>query len=130
MIRRSPAGKRGHQLLGLGPVPSDNTRAREQTCDDVADFVRVIVPAEEVGEPHDHQPQDGDEDADPLTGRQASAQEGDREQAGEDNDSPTQHLETGGTGHVESYNQRQKETTYLKHKKVKESGADGVHVPS
>lgn len=25
MIRRSPAGKRGHQLLALGSVPSDNT---------------------------------------------------------------------------------------------------------
>lgn len=89
-------------------------RAREQTCDDVADFVRVIVPAEEVGEPHDHQPQDGDEDADPLTGRQASAQEGHREQAGEDDDSPAQHLETGGAGHVESYNRRQKDNNMSK----------------
>lgn len=86
------------------------------TCDDVADFVRVVVPAEEVGESHNDQPQDGDEDADPLTGRQASAQEGDGEQAGEDDDSPTQHLETGGAGHVESYDHRPKETTYLIHK--------------
>lgn len=49
----------------------------EVTCDDFADFVRVIVTAEEVGESHDDQPQDGDEDADPLTGREAAAQEGD-----------------------------------------------------
>lgn len=86
------------------------------TCDDVADFVRVIVAAEEVGESHNDQAQDGDEDANPLTGRQASAQEGHWEQAGEDDDSPTQHLEAGGAGHVESYNHRPKETNYLIHK--------------
>lgn len=86
------------------------------TCDDVADFVWVVVPAEEICESHNDQPQDGDEDADPLTGHQAAAQEGDWEQAGEDDDSPTQHLETGSAGHVESYNHRPKERKHLIHK--------------
>lgn len=72
------------------------------TCDDVAEFARVVVmPAEEVGEAHDHQAQDCGEDAEPLTEHQAPPQERHREQAGEDDDGPTQHLEAGGTGHVE-----------------------------
>lgn len=102
-------------------------RTVEQTCDDVADFVRVVVvPAEEVGEAHNHQPQDGDEDASPLTGRQASAQEGDREQAGEDDDSPTQHLKTGGAGHVESYNRETKRNKISETQRAIRPRADGV----
>lgn len=61
-----------------------------------------MVPAEEVGEAHDHQAEDGCKDADPLTGCKASAQERYREQTGEDDDGPSQHLEAGGAGHVES----------------------------
>lgn len=61
------------------------------------------MPAEEVGEADYHQAQDGDEDAEPLTGKQASPQERHGEQTGEDDDGTAQHLETGGAGHVESW---------------------------
>lgn len=64
--------------------------------------VVVVVPAEEVGEAHNHQAQDGGDDAEPLAGFQASAQERYREQTGEDDDGSAQHLEAGGAGHVES----------------------------
>lgn len=75
------------------------------TGEDVAEFVCVIlVPVEEVCETHDHQAQDGGEDAEPLTGCQAAPQERHREQPSEDDDRSTQHLEAGGTGHVESCN--------------------------
>lgn len=78
-------------------------RTRHLTCDDVTEFVRLVVTlAEEVGEPYDNQAQDGGEDADPLAGCQASAQERHGKQTGEDDDGSTQHLEAGGTGHVES----------------------------
>lgn len=78
-------------------------RTRHLTCDDVTEFVRMVVTlAEEVGEPYDNQAQDGGEDANPLAGCQASAQERNREQTGEDDDGSTQHLEAGGTSHVES----------------------------
>lgn len=63
----------------------------------------VSVPAEEVSEAHYHKAQDGGEDAEPLTGRQASPQERHREQTSKDDDGSTQHLEAGGAGHVESW---------------------------
>ncbi|TNN76124.1 hypothetical protein EYF80_013655 [Liparis tanakae] len=50
-----------------------------------------------VCEAHDHQAQDGGEDADPLTRCQAAPQERHREQPSEDDDRSTQHLEAGGT---------------------------------
>ncbi len=68
----------------------------------------VFVPAEEVGEAHYHQAHDGDQDAEPLTGRQASPQERHGKQASKDDDSATQHLEAGGAGHVESWGEEKK----------------------
>ncbi len=59
---------------------------------------------EEVSQAHDHQACDGDEDAEPLAGFQASPQKRHREQTGEDDDGSTKHLEAGGAGHVESWN--------------------------
>lgn len=132
MIRRSPAGnnraKAWRQRLPSGLVQGSGLGL---TRDDFADFVRVVaVPAEEVGEPHDHQPQDGDEDADPLAGSQAAAQEGDGEQAGEDDDGPTQHLETGSAGHVESCSHRRtdarKETKRVRPRKVIHTTAEAT----
>lgn len=121
MIRRSPAGKQKPEISYSEDFWSQRmtqgTRSNV-TCDDVAHFVRVIVPAEEVGDSHNDQPKDGDEDAHPLTGLQAAAQEGDWEQAGEDDDGPTQHLEAGGAGHVESYQHRATETEPSIHKKL------------
>ena len=79
-------------------------RKKHFTCDDLTEFVRVFsVAVEEVGEAHDHQAQDGDGDAEPLAGCQATAQESHREQAGEYDDGPAQHLEAGGARHVESW---------------------------
>lgn len=72
------------------------------TCDDITEFVLfVLVLAQEVSQANNHQAQDGGEDAKPLAGQQASAQERDGEQTGEDDDGSTQHLEAGGAGHVE-----------------------------
>lgn len=68
----------------------------------------VFVSADEVGQPDDHQPQDGDEDADPLTGEQAAPQESHREQTGEDDDRPAKHLEAGGTRHVQSWRTKER----------------------
>jgi len=73
------------------------------TCDDVTEIALVVVMAEEVGHAHHDQAQDGDEDAQPLAGLQATAQEGHRQQAREDDDRPTQHLEAGGACHVECW---------------------------
>lgn len=61
----------------------------------------VFVAAEEVGEAHYHQAQDGDEDADPLASQQATPEKRHRQQTGEDDDGSTQHLEAGGARHVE-----------------------------
>lgn len=86
-------------------------RTRHLTCDDVTEFVRLVVTlAEEVGKPYNNQAQDGGEDADPLAGCQAPAQERHGEQTGEDDDGSTQHLEAGGTGHVESWKQKIEKT--------------------
>ena len=63
----------------------------------------VLVLGDEVGQAHYDQAQDGDDDADPLAGLQPAPQEGDRQQAGEDDDRPAQHLEAGGTRHAERW---------------------------
>ena len=74
------------------------------TCDDLTEFVLVVsVAAEEVGQAHDHQAQDGDADAEPLADGQAPPQERHREQAGEYDDGSAQHLEAGGARHVECW---------------------------
>lgn len=83
------------------------------TCDDVAEFIGAVIPADKVGEADDDQTQDGGENAEPLAGCQPPSQEGHGEQAGEDDDGPAQHLEAGGAGHVESW-KNQSEKLWIK----------------
>lgn len=55
-----------------------------------------------VGESHYHQAEDGDEDAEPLTGCEPTTQKSYRQETGEDDDGAAKHLKTGGARHVES----------------------------
>lgn len=79
------------------------------TSDDITKFLCVIfVVAKEVSEAHYHQAQDGDEDSKPLTFYQATPQKSHREQTSENDNRSTQHLEAGGTGHVESWRKQER----------------------
>ena len=78
------------------PVPS-------HTCDHFAELVLAVVLAQEVGQAHHHQPGNGRKDAQPLAQCQPPSQEGHREQACEDDHGSPQHLEAGGTGHVQGW---------------------------
>lgn len=83
------------------------------TCDDVTEFIGAMIPTDKVGQADDHQTQDGGEDPEPLAGCQPPSQEGHREQAGEDDDGPAQHLEARGAGHVESWKMSKREVVGL-----------------
>lgn len=71
------------------------------TCDHFTELVLIVVLVQEVSQAHDHQSCNGGQNAQPLARCQPPTQEGHGKQPCEYDYCTPQHLEAGGTGHVQ-----------------------------